>query len=139
MRSAMSPERSAWAFSRLESATRETPSAFAASVTVRSSGSRISVRMNTPGCGGFFIRSSRSAVVVLIVHLDEFTGVHAEREPPIARYPQAPSALPIAGQLMRPPARHRPDLLRGLHVLEERQHLPELVHGVGREAAGLVA
>src|SRR4030095_8743634 len=123
----MSPDRSAWAFSRLDSATRETPSALAASVTDSSRGCRISVRMKAPGCGGFLIRSSRSAVVILIVHLDEVALVHAKGQPPVAGDPQAPRPLPIAGQLMGPPARDRPDLLLGLHVLQESQHLPELV------------
>ena len=53
MRSAMSPERSALPLSKLESAGRETRSA-AAAVTDRPAGSTISVRMKSPGWGGFF-------------------------------------------------------------------------------------
>ena len=54
MRSAISPERSALPLSRLESAGRETLSA-AAAVTDRPAGSMISVRIKSPGWGGFFI------------------------------------------------------------------------------------
>ena len=53
-RRAMSPERAALLLSRLESAGRETLRAAAAAVTVRPVGSIISVRMKSPGWGGFF-------------------------------------------------------------------------------------
>src|ERR1700676_3899466 len=54
MCSAISPERLAFPFNKLESAGRDTPSAIAAAVTDNPAGSTISVRMKSPGCGGFF-------------------------------------------------------------------------------------
>jgi hypothetical protein len=42
-------------FTISESCLRLTPSFFAASVTLRLSGSRQSWRTDSPGCGGFFI------------------------------------------------------------------------------------
>jgi hypothetical protein len=62
MRSAMSPERSALPFSRLDKAGRDTFSAAAAAVTDNPAGRIISVRMKSPGWGGFFMGiSSRTA------------------------------------------------------------------------------
>ena len=55
MRSAMSPERSAFPLSRLDRAGRETRNAAAAAVTDRPAGLIISVRMKSQGWGGFFI------------------------------------------------------------------------------------
>src|SRR5207247_6826656 len=55
MRRAISPERSAFEFTKLDRAGRETLSAAAAAVTERPAGSMISVRIKSPGCGGFFI------------------------------------------------------------------------------------
>jgi hypothetical protein len=51
----MSPERLALQLSRLDKAGRDTRSAAAAAVTERPVGWMISVRMKSPGCGGFFI------------------------------------------------------------------------------------
>ena len=55
MRRAISPERLALPFSRLERVGRDTRSATAAAVTLRPAGSMISVRMKSPGWGGFFM------------------------------------------------------------------------------------
>src|ERR1700691_1554228 len=67
MRSAMSPERDALPFSRLDSAGRETFSAAAAAVTDSPAGWMISVRMKSPGWGGFFMgmMGALSSIVVL--------------------------------------------------------------------------
>src|SRR5215831_19103555 len=51
----ISPERSALPFSKLDNAGRETRSAAAAAVTERPAGWIISVRIKSPGCGGFFM------------------------------------------------------------------------------------
>jgi hypothetical protein len=53
IRRPISPDRSASPLSRLESAGRETCKTSAAVVTDRPSGSMISVRINSFGCGGF--------------------------------------------------------------------------------------
>src|SRR6266404_6024708 len=55
MRSAMSPDRSALPLRRLDRAGRETRSAAAAAVTDKPAGWMISVRMKSPGWGGFFM------------------------------------------------------------------------------------
>src|SRR6266849_10049198 len=113
-RSAMSPERSACPFSRFDSAGRDTPSICAAAVTDRASGFRISVRINSPGCGGFAIRPS---VVVLIIPLNQFVVVDAEGQPPIARDVESPRAFPVAAQLVRFPRRERAQFVDVAHVL----------------------
>src|SRR5450759_2228361 len=70
MRNAMSPDRSALPFSRFDNVGRDTPSTFAAAATDRPSGVMISVRMKSPGCGGFSMRMVvLRSVVVLIVHV----------------------------------------------------------------------
>jgi hypothetical protein len=68
MRSAISPERAALPFSKLDNAGRETPNATAAAVTDRPTGAMISVRMKSPGWGGFIIGmvSSPSVSVVIL-------------------------------------------------------------------------
>src|SRR5882672_5417297 len=136
-RSAMTPERSAWPFSSFESATRDTPSTAAASVTFNSSGSRISVRMNAPGCGGFRIRSSWS-VVILIVHLNQFVVLNSERQPPVPRDVERPRACVLPLQPVGLPRRQSPQLVDGFHVLQEREHLAQLVDRVRREALRVV-
>src|SRR5882724_3846909 len=87
IRSAMSPLRSAWPFNRLDSAWRDTPSTLAAAVTDRLCASMISVRITSPGCGGLNIGMARSfsLVIVLKVEVEQFIGLDAERQPPIAR------------------------------------------------------
>src|SRR5580658_10073489 len=55
IRKAISPDRPALLLSRLDRAGRETLSAFAVSVTERPAGSTISVRIKSPGWGGFLI------------------------------------------------------------------------------------
>jgi hypothetical protein len=55
MRSAISPDKPALPFSKLDNVGRETPSAVAAAVTVNPAGSTISVRIKFPGWGGFFM------------------------------------------------------------------------------------
>jgi hypothetical protein len=55
MRSAISPERMALPFSKLDNAGRETPSAAAAAVTDNPAAATISVRIKSPGWGGFFM------------------------------------------------------------------------------------
>src|ERR1017187_3356788 len=70
MRRAISPERSDLAFRRLERAGRDTPRTCAAAVTERPCGSMISIRINSPGCGGFSMRMATSLVVILQVHFE---------------------------------------------------------------------
>src|SRR5579859_3040656 len=109
-------------------------------------GSMISVFKKPPGWAGFFMRmlGARaiiiSSVVVLEIEIDDldFELVDPERETPVLGHEQAPDALPIAGELVRFPARHAPQFLFVLHVLKERNHLAELVDGVGLKPRGIV-
>jgi hypothetical protein len=55
IRSAISPDKPALLFNKLDNAGRETPSAAAAAVTDKPAGSTISVRIKSPAWGGFFI------------------------------------------------------------------------------------
>src|SRR5437667_9909261 len=105
MRNAISPDRSAFPLSRLDRVGREMPSASAAAVTERPSGSIISVRMNSPGCGGFSIRVGVSfSVVVFIIHIDNFVVVvYAECHPPVLGHLQAPRVLAVADEKVRFP------------------------------------
>src|SRR5467141_936234 len=66
MRSAMSPDRSALPLSRLDKAGRETRSAAAAAVTDKPAGWMISVRMKSPGWGGFFMGIVLSSFQVVV-------------------------------------------------------------------------
>src|SRR5690348_10522859 len=67
MRSAMSRERSALPLRRFDNAGRETWSAAAAAVTDRPAGWIISVRMKSPGWGGFFMGMARSPPLLMVV------------------------------------------------------------------------
>jgi hypothetical protein len=67
MRSAISPERSALPFSRLDRAGRETFRAAAAAVTDKPAGWIISVRMKSPGWGGFFMGIVFAPSVLVVV------------------------------------------------------------------------
>src|SRR5579875_1019737 len=112
MRSAMSPERPALPLSRLESAGRETWSAAAAAVTDKPAGSIISVRIKSPGWGGFFIGMAVApSVLVIVFQIQvadfEFCGVDAERQALVAGDAEAPCALAVPGQRVRPPSRER--------------------------------
>src|SRR5258708_2904616 len=74
MRSAISPERLAFPFNKLESAGRDTPSAIAAAVTDNPVGSTISVRMKSPGCGGFF-RGISVSIHLMVVFKIQFVDI----------------------------------------------------------------
>src|ERR1035441_10672705 len=85
IRRAISPERSALPLRRLDRAGRDTCSATAAAVTVKPAGMIISVRMKSPGWGGFFIGIAFSPfllVVVFQIHVTEFVlcGIDAKRQ-----------------------------------------------------------
>jgi hypothetical protein len=67
IRSAMSPERLALPLSRLDSVGREIPSAAAATVTDKLAGPIISVRMKSPGWGGFFIHMAFTPFILVVI------------------------------------------------------------------------
>src|ERR1022692_334077 len=96
----MSPERSAFPFSRLERAGLETPRAEAAAVTERPAGVIISVRMKSPGCGGFLMGMlfPYFSVVIFQVQIADFAfhAIDAERHSAVACHAKAPYALAIS-------------------------------------------
>src|SRR5438876_7536385 len=112
MRSAMSPERSALPFNRLDSAGRETLRAAAAAVTDRPAGWIISVRMKSPGWGGLFIGMAFAPSALVIVFQINgadfmFHSVDAERQTAVAGDAKAPRALAVTDQRVRPPRGER--------------------------------
>src|ERR1700688_4786396 len=115
MRSAMSPERSALPLSRLDSAGRETRSAAAAAVTERPAGSIISVRMKSPGWGGFFkgIVSS-SLMIIFQVDIADFPlyNVDAKCQTAVAGDAEAPCALAVARKRVHLPGRQSAQFFR---------------------------
>src|SRR5208283_4808734 len=142
-RNAMLPDRPALPFSKLERAGRETRSAAAAAVTERPAGSMISVRMKSPGWGGFFkgmVAYSacpvKSLVIVFQIHVADFAlrSVDAECQTPVAGNTQAPCTLPIARQGVNFPGRKHSQFLRFCHVVKKGEHLTQLVDSAGRYA-----
>src|ERR1035441_7468662 len=139
MRRAISPERLALPFRRLDKAGRETCSAGAASVTDRPAGSMISVRMKSPGCGGFFmgmVGCSCVSVVIFQIYVADFAlgGVNAKRQTAVTGNAQAPCAFAVTGQCVHLPCRKRAQLLRVAHIVKEAEHLAHLLRGIGWHA-----
>src|ERR1700676_2958671 len=104
MCSAISPERLAFPFNKLESAGRDTPSAIAAAVTDNPAGSTISVRMKPPGCGGFF-RGISVSIHLMVVFKIQFTDIllgfiNSKGQAPISGNHQTPRSLAVAGKQM---------------------------------------
>src|SRR5580658_8804091 len=100
MRSAMSPERSALPLSRLARAGRETWSAAAAAVTERPAGWIVSVRMKSPGWGGFFMGiavHSLCLVIIFQIHVAKFVlrRVNMKHQPPVSGDAEAPHPFPV--------------------------------------------
>src|SRR5262245_54130747 len=99
MRIAISHVRAALSFSKDESVGRATPSALAASVTVRPIALITSSRMMAPGCDGFFIvraiRGSIRSVVIDKVEIVSITAGETEDQPMVACHSQAPEAFQI--------------------------------------------
>jgi hypothetical protein len=70
----------------------------------------ISVRINSPGCGGFNIgiaAFSSNSVIILKIHIADFVlgMIDPERHPQGPRNVQASCAFPATGQKMRFPHR----------------------------------
>jgi hypothetical protein len=139
MRRAILPESAALPFKRLDKAGRETCKAAAAAVTESPAGSMISVRMKSPGCGGFFMAigiALSTLMIVFQIQVADFAirRVNAKRQTTVARYGQAPSALAVAGQGVRLPGGEGAQFFRVLHGVEKGKHLAELVRRIGRNA-----
>jgi hypothetical protein len=73
-------------------------------------------------------------MVVLEVQVHDFFVLDPECHPPVAGDMQAPGALAVAGQNVGLPPAKGAQPLRGLHRVEERQHLAKLGHGVRAQA-----
>src|SRR5258708_5726617 len=116
---------------------REICKAAAAAVTERPAGSMISVRMKSPGCGGFFMAMGIAPSMLMVVFQIqvanfEIRGVNAERQTPIACYGQAPGAFAVASQGVRLPGCERAQFFRVLHGVEKGKQLAELIRRIGR-------
>jgi hypothetical protein len=140
---AISPERSAFPFKRLERAGRETRKTFAAAVTDKPSGSMISVRINSPGCGGLNIGMasiSLGSVIILEVHVADFAlgALNPEGHSPIPCNVEAPRPLSLTLQYVRFPDRDQLKFARFPHCLQVDQHLAELVYAGRRYAFGII-
>ncbi len=79
-------------------------------------------------------------MIIFQIHVVDFAvlRVDAKRQTPIAGNVEAPGAFTIAGENVRFPRVKRTQFLRMSHVVEEGEHLAQLVHGIGRHAFGAV-
>ena len=99
----------------------------------------ISVRMKSPGCGGFLIGMAFVPFILVIIFQVQvvnfsFVGINPKRQSPIARDAEAPRAFTATGQRMHFPSWQGAQFLRLLHVVEERQHFAKLIHRIGLQA-----
>jgi len=120
IRSAISPDRSALPFSKLERAGRDTRNALAASVTVNPAGSTISVRMKSPGCGGFLHGNAGCSCV--------------SGNLPNLRHRSR--ARQCQRETSNGGSRERSGVA---HIVKEAEHLAQPVHGIGWHAARAVS
>jgi hypothetical protein len=72
-------------------------------------------------------------MLIFQFYVADFAGlrVATKRQTPIAGDIQAPSAFAIAGEHVRLPRVKRPQFLCVSHVVEEGEHVAQLVHGIG--------
>src|SRR6185437_5888237 len=102
-RTAISGEIPLLPFTSSESVTRETPSAWAASVIVKPNGSMHSSRTKLPGCGGFFIGIvCLGSVVIHIVNLRCVAIRELENDSPVGAHRDRPITFQVAVQRMQP-------------------------------------
>src|SRR5579871_937746 len=100
MRKAISPDKPELLFNSVDKVGRETFRTRAAAVTDKPLASMISVRMKSPGCGGFSMGTGVfSLVIVLKVHFVDLVarGVDAKGQAPVPCDVEAPCALKITG------------------------------------------
>ena len=77
-------------------------------------------------------------MIVLIVDIQYLAVLDLERQAPVARDVETPDSLSVSGELVGSPQWESTQLFRVLHVLQESQHCAELVHGIWRQAFGVV-
>src|SRR5437899_7746522 len=92
----------------------------------------ISVRMKSPGWGGFFIGMAFAPSLLVIVFQIQIAdlalnGVDAERQTAVAGDTEAPCPLAVTAQCVRLPRGKRTQFLRVLHVIKKCQDLAQLV------------
>ena len=105
IRSAISPERLDFLLSKLDKVGRDTCNAAAAAVTDKPAGPIISVRMKSPGWGGFFMGIALTPSILMVifqVHIANFAVVcvYPKRQAPVSGNAQTPSAFAVASQSM---------------------------------------
>ena len=77
-------------------------------------------------------------MIIFIVHVPYLAVLDLKRQTPVARNVQAPDSFAIPGELVGPLQWESAKPFSILHVLQERQHCPELIHGVRRQAFRIV-
>src|SRR5438046_724583 len=89
-------------FTTRESATRDTPSLRANSLTLSSA--RTLSRSTSPGCGGLCILLISSSVIVHVIDEHRMLVVERENQPPVAAHRNRPRALRRTLQRVKAPA-----------------------------------
>src|SRR5258708_21553609 len=100
----------------------------AAAVTDSPAGSIISVRIKSPGWGGFFMGialAPLNLVVVFQIQVADFQffDVDAERQSAVTRDAKAPPAPTISGEGVHFPQCEVAEFLSVLHIIAEGHHL----------------
>src|SRR5271165_1521082 len=109
---------------RLLSACRVTPSAWAPLVTLKLRGSRQSCRTDNPGWGGFFMRITRApSVIVHQIDISRIAVFETKDDAPIAVDRYAPTSGERTLQRMQPPA-GQVHVSRLAGTTQTRQHAP---------------
>src|SRR6266550_1145960 len=140
IRSAISGESAALPFNRSDSVARRTLRISAVRATVRSSSLRISSRMKAPGCGGLMpIFTGASSINGNRLDPNcRSRPVKIERDPPIARYGNAPGFGPITGQLVNALARRTDNASHVLARDQRRENVPHAVYKIAPNASMII-
>jgi hypothetical protein len=123
-RIAISGETPLWPFRSSDNDPRETPSPFAAAVTVKPRGLRHSSRRISPGCGGSNICMTNSLIspmIVLEIHVRRVLSLDFENHAVIAGHRHRPRSVSVALQPMKPKTR-RPHGLGKRTVVQAREN-----------------
>ena len=79
-------------------------------------------------------------MIIFQIHAVDFAGlrVDAKRQTPVSGDVEAPCAFAVAGQHVHCPRGKSPQFLWVFHVVEEGEHLTQLVRRIGRDPFGAV-
>src|ERR1035438_2342743 len=134
MRSAISGVSAALAWRRSERVARRTCKIAAAFETLSPSASMTSVRIRSPGCGGFFMGISASSVVIDKVNIAGSIGIFvvAKDQSPVSGNSQAPESLQVTLERMQLPARKSSELIQRFGGLDGQEQLAQFASHRGR-------